>query len=67
MVARFLSAAGWQVRTELPRTVEEVVAAARSNWFAVAGLTGLLPVSRTPGLGVMMGPEVIHAASQVRA
>lgn len=28
---------------------------------------GLLPVSRTPGLGVMVKPEVLHAASQVRA
>ena len=27
--------------------------------------SGLLPVSRTPGLGVMVKPEVLHAASQV--
>ncbi|MCP1547271.1 MULTISPECIES: hypothetical protein [Methylorubrum] len=27
---------------------------------------GLLPVLRTPGLGVMVKPEVLHAASQVR-
>ncbi len=29
--------------------------------------SGLLPVSRTPGLGVKVKPEVLHAASQVRA
>jgi hypothetical protein len=29
-------------------------------------LTGLLPVSRTPGLGVMMKPEVGYGASEVR-
>lgn len=28
---------------------------------------GLVPVSRTPGLGVMVKPEVLHAASQVWA
>jgi CRP-like cAMP-binding protein len=29
-------------------------------------MTGLLPVSRTPCLGVKVKPEVLHAASQVR-
>jgi methanogenic corrinoid protein MtbC1 len=39
IVERFLLAAGWQVQTELSSTAEEIVGAARSNWFAVAGLT----------------------------
>ena len=38
--------------------------------FLVSGivdeLAGLLPVSRTPCLGVKVKPEVLHAASQVR-
>lgn len=32
----------------------------------VLPLTGLLPVSRTPGLGVMVKLEVLHSSSQVR-
>lgn len=42
-----------------------------AGWFVndkrVERICGLLPVSRTPGLGVMVKPEVLHAASQVRA
>lgn len=39
MVERFLLAAGWRVHTDLSGTIEEIAAAARDRWFAVAGLT----------------------------
>lgn len=39
MVEKFLLAAGWQVRTEFSATEDEIADAARSEWFAVAGLT----------------------------
>lgn len=39
MVERFLRAAGWHVQSELSATVENIVAAARDEWFAVVGLT----------------------------
>lgn len=39
MIDRLLSAAGWQVQTEYSGEAEEIVKAARGNWFAVIGLT----------------------------
>lgn len=39
MVEKFLVAAGWQVRTELSGTEDEIADAAHREWFAVAGLT----------------------------
>ncbi|MEG3177696.1 cobalamin B12-binding domain-containing protein [Sphingomonas sp. RB3P16] len=39
MVERFLLAAGWQVRTELEGTSEDIADIAKNAWFAVVGLT----------------------------
>lgn len=39
IVERFLLAAGWQVRTELEGTSEEIADVAKNTWFAVVGLT----------------------------
>lgn len=39
MVERFLLAAGWQVRTELTGTSEDIARIAKNTWFAVVGLT----------------------------
>jgi len=39
MIEQFLIGAGWHVQTELSCTCADIVDAARSNWFAVAGLT----------------------------
>ena len=39
MVEKFMRAAGWHVRSEAGLTPESVVAAVRSEWFAVAGIT----------------------------
>ena len=39
IVERFLLAAGWQVRTELEGTSEDIADIAKNTWFAVVGLT----------------------------
>jgi methanogenic corrinoid protein MtbC1 len=39
MVDQFLSAAGWQVHTEVSANADEIVDLAQSGWFAVIGLT----------------------------
>ncbi len=76
MVERFLSAAGWQVQTEIPRTVGEILDAARGSWFAVAGFTvgsdrhlavlrttisRLRRQSQNPAIGVMVGGPMFTA------
>ncbi|SFM01016.1 Transposase [Methylorubrum salsuginis] len=48
------------------RFAHEGVAIDVSTLAGWVGAVGLLAVSRTPGLGVMVKPEVLHAASQVR-
>lgn len=53
--------------TEQDRLVgERIVALRKARGLSQAALGGLLPVSRTPCLGVKVKPEVLHAASQVR-
>jgi methanogenic corrinoid protein MtbC1 len=76
MVRRFLSAAGWQVQTDLSGTTEKIVAAARGRWFAVVGLTAgsdrqldqlkstiaeLREHSKNPAIGVMVGGPIFTA------
>lgn len=76
MVEKFLRAAGWQVTTELGGTREEIVATARYDWFAVAGLTAgadsqidglaktiaeLRRQSKNPAIGVMVGGPMFTA------
>lgn len=76
MVERFLRAAGWQVETELSGNMEEIVDAARRNWFAVVGLTAgsheqidsvrtaidrLRAESKNRAIGVMVGGPMFTA------
>jgi len=76
MVERFLQAAGWQVQTELSGNSDQIVEAARGNWFAVAGLTAgsdrqidslkstiaqLRAQSQNPTIGVMVGGPMFTA------
>ncbi len=76
MVEKFLLAAGWQVQSELSATSEEIADAARSQWFAVAGLTAasdrqldsltstigqIRAQSRNPAIGIMVGGPVLTA------
>jgi methanogenic corrinoid protein MtbC1 len=76
MVERFLLAAGWQVRTDLSGTCEEIAGAARNGWFAVAGLTAgsdrqldglrstivaLRAQSLNPAIGIMVGGPMFTA------
>jgi methanogenic corrinoid protein MtbC1 len=73
MVERFLTAAGWSVRTAFDKTSAEIARAARTHWFAVGGLTvgskrslGNLPEtirlirqqSLNPAIGIMVGGPV---------
>lgn len=73
MVERFLLAAGWQVRTELSGTSDEIAEVASLEWFAVAGLTmgsdrqagalkstitAIRSRSRNPAIGVMVGGPI---------
>ncbi len=39
MIEQFLIAAGWHVQTDMSGTLDNIVSAARENWFAVVGLT----------------------------
>ena len=70
MVERFLEASGWKVQTETAACAEEIAEAARTRWFAVAGLTagstqmidslsetiGLIRKrSQNPHIGIMVG------------
>lgn len=70
MVERFLEASGWKVHTETAASAEEIADAARTRWFAVAGLTagstqmidslaetiGLIRKrSQNPHIGIMVG------------
>lgn len=70
MVERFLEASGWKVQTETAACAEEIADAARTRWFAVAGLTagssqmidslaetiGLIRKrSQNPHIGIMVG------------
>lgn len=76
MVEQFLSAAGWQVQTEIAASVGEIIATASSSWFAVIGLTAgstdrlatlrkLIPALRTESLnarvGIMVGGPTFTA------
>lgn len=70
MVERFLEGSGWKVQTETAACAEEIAEAARTRWFAVAGLTagsthmidslsetiGLIRKrSQNPHIGIMVG------------
>lgn len=76
IVERFLSAAGWQVQTELSGTAETIAAMTHEKWFAVAGLTmgserqieslkstitQLRAQSRNPAIGIMVGGPMFTA------
>jgi methanogenic corrinoid protein MtbC1 len=76
MVGRFLSAAGWRVQAEFTSTPQEIVGAARRDWFAVAGLTAgadrhldalrgtilrLREQSQNPAIGIMVGGPMFTA------
>ncbi|UZK69067.1 cobalamin B12-binding domain-containing protein [Sphingomonas sp. S1-29] len=76
MVERFLTAAGWQVRTELEGTYEDIANVAKQNWFAVVGLTAgserqlesmrttiaqIRRESRNQAIGVMVGGPMFTA------
>jgi methanogenic corrinoid protein MtbC1 len=76
MVGKFLSAAGWRVRTEFASTAQEIVDAARRDWFAVAGVTAgsdrhlealpgtivrLREQSENPAISVMVGGPMFTA------
>jgi methanogenic corrinoid protein MtbC1 len=70
MVERFLEASGWKVQTETAACAEEIADAARTRWFAVAGLTAgstqmidslsetialIRKRSQNPHIGIMVG------------
>ena len=70
MVERFLLAAGWSVESAYDKTAAEIACAARTHWFAVAGMTvgserSLAPLAETiklirqqslnPAIGIMVG------------
>jgi MerR family transcriptional regulator, light-induced transcriptional regulator len=76
MVARFLLAAAWQVKTELSGNVEDIVANVRDGWFAVVGLTAgsdrqiesltstiaaIRKHSRNKAIGIMVGGPMFIA------
>ncbi|BCA58649.1 cobalamin B12-binding domain-containing protein [Sphingomonas sp. HMP6] len=76
MVERFLLAAGWQVRTELEGTSEDIADVAKSTWFAVVGLTAgserqldsmrttiaqIRRESRNQAVGIMVGGPMFTA------
>lgn len=73
MVEKFLAAAGWQVRTEISGTEDELADIARHEWFAIAGLTmgselkietlrstiaKIRKRSRNPEISVMVGGPI---------
>lgn len=70
IVERFLEASGWKVQTETAACAEEIADAARTRWFAVAGLTAgstqmidslsetialIRKRSQNPHIGIMVG------------
>lgn len=70
MVERFLEASGWKVQTETAATADQIADAARTRWFAVAGLTAgstqmidnlaetidlIRKRSQSPHIGIMVG------------
>lgn len=76
MVERFLLAAGWQVRTELEGTAEDIANIAKKTWFAVVGLTAgserqleslsatiaqIRRDSRNQAVGIMVGGPMFTA------
>lgn len=76
MVERFLTAAGWQVRTELEGTSQDIAKVAKQHWFAVVGLTAgserqleslrttiaqIRRESRNQAIGVMVGGPMFTA------
>lgn len=76
MVERFLLASGWKVQTETSATAEEIASAAKSRWFAVAGLTAgstdmmeslaatirlIRRQSVNPQIGIMVGGPLFTA------
>lgn len=76
MVERFLTAAGWQVRTEFEGTSEDIAKVAKQHWFAVVGLTAgserqlesmrttialIRRESRNQAIGVMVGGPMFTA------
>lgn len=76
IVERFLLAAGWQVRTELEGTSEDIAAVAKNSWFAVVGLTAgserqlasmsttiaqIRRESRNQAVGIMVGGPMFTA------
>jgi methanogenic corrinoid protein MtbC1 len=76
MVEKFLLAAGWQVKTELSGSIDEIAATTRNHWFAVAGLTAgsdrqldnlkttiahVRRQSKNPAIGIMVGGPMFTA------
>jgi methanogenic corrinoid protein MtbC1 len=76
MVERFLLAGGWKVQAELSGTSDDIAAAARNTWFAVAGFTmgseqmidslkatieQVRQESRNPTIGIMVGGPLFTA------
>ena len=76
MVERFLLASGWKVQTETAATAQELASAAKTRWFAVAGLTAgsaqmmeslittiqlIREHSMNPDIGIMVGGPVFTA------
>lgn len=73
MVEKFLRAGGWDVQTELAQTADDIAAAAKHDWFAVAGVTmgsasqiddltdtiaKLRAQSLNPAIGIMVGGQM---------
>ncbi|WBH17416.1 cobalamin B12-binding domain-containing protein [Sphingomonas radiodurans] len=76
MVEKFLLAAGWQVKTELTGSSDEIAMTVRDRWFAVAGLTAgsdrqldslkttiahIRKKSKNPAIGIMVGGPMFTA------
>ena len=76
MVERFLLASGWQVRTELTGTSQDIADVAKKTWFAIVGLTAgserqleslratiaqIRRESRNQAIGVMVGGPMFTA------
>ena len=73
---RFLLAPGWQVRTELEGTSDDIAEVAKNTWFAVVGLTAgperqrasrsttigqIRRESRNQAVGIMVGAPMFTA------
>lgn len=77
MVEKFLSAAGWQVQTDLSGSIDDILDAAGRHWFAVVGLTAgsdhqidsvrstiaaLRTQSKNSAVGIMVGGPMFTAS-----